>query len=173
MFQVFSSSRRDSGGGIYRAGSSSLGLLPYFDMADLASSGPYIVSKSLFNPVFSDIIQIFCLKRLPVLHCRFSLSPHFTGLCPEKWGLSENLWCKNSWTLSDPTLRSPKLSRNQRSFLIPSNQPPGFKCIKSCTYFFWKICFRWLCWVGVNYGDWINNSTVHISLKAKIQIKNW
>ena len=48
MFQVFSSSRRDSGGGIYRAGSSSLGLLPYFDMADLASSGPYIVSKSLF-----------------------------------------------------------------------------------------------------------------------------
>ena len=43
-FQVFSSSRRDSGGGIYRAGSSSLSLLPYFDMADLASSGPYIVS---------------------------------------------------------------------------------------------------------------------------------
>ena len=45
IFQVFSSSRRDSGGGIYRAGSSSLSLLPYFDMADLASSGPYIVSK--------------------------------------------------------------------------------------------------------------------------------
>ena len=48
MFQVFSSGRRDSGGGIYRAGSSSLSLLPYFDMADLASSGPYIVSKNLF-----------------------------------------------------------------------------------------------------------------------------
>ena len=47
MLQVFSSSRRDSGGGIYRAGSSSLSLLPYFDMADLASSGPYIVSKIL------------------------------------------------------------------------------------------------------------------------------
>ena len=26
---------------------------------------------------------------------QFSLSPHFTSLCPEKWGLSENLQCKN------------------------------------------------------------------------------
>jgi len=48
---VFSSGRRESGG-IYRAGSSSLSLLPYFDMADLASSGPYIddnFSLSLLN----------------------------------------------------------------------------------------------------------------------------
>ena len=43
-FQVFSSGRRETGGGFSRTGSSSLSLLPYFDMADLASSGPYIVS---------------------------------------------------------------------------------------------------------------------------------
>merc|ERR1719334_1941430 len=54
MYMVFSSARRDTGGGgIYsRAGSSSLSLLPYFDMADLASSGPYIddnFSLSLLN----------------------------------------------------------------------------------------------------------------------------
>ena len=44
MFQVFSSGRRETGGGFSRTTSSSLSLLPYFDMADLASSGPYIVS---------------------------------------------------------------------------------------------------------------------------------
>merc|ERR1719369_132348 len=51
MYMVFSSGRRDAGG-FYRAGSSSLSLLPYFDMADLASSGPYIddnFSLSLLN----------------------------------------------------------------------------------------------------------------------------
>jgi len=49
---VFSSGRREAGGGFYRAGSSSLSLLPYFDMADLASSAPYIddnFSLSLLN----------------------------------------------------------------------------------------------------------------------------
>jgi len=49
---VFSSGRRETGGGFYRAGSSSLSLLPYFDMADLASSAPYIddnFSLSLLN----------------------------------------------------------------------------------------------------------------------------
>ena len=53
MFQVFSSGRRETGGGFSRTGSSSLSLLPYFDMADLASSGPYIVSilkTSSFTP---------------------------------------------------------------------------------------------------------------------------
>lgn len=47
---MFSSGRRE--GGFYRTGSSSLSLLPYFDMADLASSGPYIddnFSLSLLN----------------------------------------------------------------------------------------------------------------------------
>ena len=48
LFQVFSSGRRETGGGFYRAGSSSLSLLPYFDMADLASSAPYIVSIKTF-----------------------------------------------------------------------------------------------------------------------------
>ena len=42
------------------------------------------------------------LKVWPVLHCRFSLSPHFAGLCLEKWGLSGNLQLKNGQTLSDP-----------------------------------------------------------------------
>merc|ERR1719419_852564 len=52
MYMVFSSGRREAGGGFYRAGSSSLSLLPYFDMADLASSAPYIddnFSLSLLN----------------------------------------------------------------------------------------------------------------------------
>jgi len=51
-YLVFSSGRRETGGGFYRAGSSSLSLLPYFDMADLASSAPYIddnFSLSLLN----------------------------------------------------------------------------------------------------------------------------
>ena len=41
------------------------------------------------------------LKVWPFLHCRFSLSPHFSGQRPAKWGLSENLQCKNGQTLSD------------------------------------------------------------------------
>ena len=36
------------------------------------------------------------------LHCRFSLSPLFSGQRPVKWGLSENLQCTNGQTLSDP-----------------------------------------------------------------------
>ena len=72
MFQVFSSSRRDSGGGIYRAGSSSLGLLPYFDMADLASSGPYIVSKSLFLILyFRTLFKIYRGKTVLLSQCFF------------------------------------------------------------------------------------------------------
>ena len=31
----------------------------------------------------------------PFLHCRFSLSPFYAGLSPEKWGLSENIQYKN------------------------------------------------------------------------------
>merc|ERR1719158_1277676 len=52
MYMVFSSGRRETGGGFSRTTSSSLSLLPYFDMADLASSAPYIddnFSLSLLN----------------------------------------------------------------------------------------------------------------------------
>jgi hypothetical protein len=42
--QVFSAGGRREPSSLYRAGSSSLSYLPYFEMADLGGSGPYIVS---------------------------------------------------------------------------------------------------------------------------------
>ena len=75
MFQVFSSGRRETGGGFSRTGSSSLSLLPYFDMADLASSGPYIVSipsgsqtslqpraQLSYSPPVSSQLQLECIS---------------------------------------------------------------------------------------------------------------
>ena len=57
---------------------------------------PTLWVKVFFDPVFSNSIQNLCFKVWPFFHCRFSLSPHFTRLCPEKWGLSENIQCKRT-----------------------------------------------------------------------------
>ncbi len=47
VLQVFSAGGRREPSSLYRAGSSSLSYLPYFEMADLGGSGPYIVSTFL------------------------------------------------------------------------------------------------------------------------------
>ena len=51
---------------------------------------------------------------------------------------------------TEVTLGPLKLGRNQKSFWIPSNQPPGW-CVVGCAYFFVEKVFFWntlllICW---------------------------
>lgn len=57
-------------------------------------------------------------------HCRFSLSPHFAGLCPETCGLSEKLQCENgqikSKVLLDPFKLTHRLMRGGCTYFVLS-----------------------------------------------------
>ena len=68
----------------------------------------------------------------PFLHCRFSLSPHFAR--------QSNGWVKIynvKKVKTEMTCAPPKTCQNQKSFWIPSNQPPN-TCRSGWANFFHK-----------------------------------